>query len=355
MTDAAYSASRAALWTGATVLITDADGRILVERVAYRQVHLLPGGALDAHEAPLPAAVRELREELGVQTSLSRGLVVDWVPTTPRFDPALHFPGEIIYVYDGGTWSADQVAAIRLPAHEVLEIAFVEPARLPALMEPGDARRALAALRARINTAGTVLLEDGYPTAPTPLDRLQVLRTPRKPQRWPWHTGCVPAALPVVQSWGWLFAPDGRILILIGSDTGSACLPGGTLKPADRGDPAATLRRKAHEEAALRIGDPLTLGYLHDNTTNTPTAPGPCARVRMAACLTHVGPSRCDQATGQTYARLLATPEQATELFDWGSEAAGQLAAVHTARERLGLPRAPRQAITELPHDGGSL
>ncbi|WP_247701219.1 hypothetical protein [Streptomyces sp. RM72] len=39
----------------------------------------------------------------------------------------------------------------------------------------------------------------------------------------------------------------------------------------------------------------------------------------------------------------------ALELFDWGAPAAYQLAAVHPARARLGIPRAVRQPLTELP------
>ncbi|MEV4339106.1 hypothetical protein [Streptomyces sp. NPDC049590] len=34
---------------------------------------------------------------------------------------------------------------------------------------------------------------------------------------------------------------------------------------------------------------------------------------------------------------------------DWGLPAADQLAAVHQARARLGIPRAARQPLTELP------
>ncbi|MFJ4685336.1 hypothetical protein [Streptomyces sp. NPDC088789] len=126
-----------------------------------------------------------------------------------------------------------------------LAVHWAEPADLPTYMEPGNARRALAALGARINGTGTVLLEDGRPTAPSVLDRLEVLRTARRPQRWPWHTTAVPAGLPLTQCWGWLFAPDGRALVLIGRDTGSACLTGGTLAPGDAGDPAVALRRES--------------------------------------------------------------------------------------------------------------
>ncbi|WP_344480224.1 NUDIX hydrolase [Streptomyces amakusaensis] len=354
MSHAQYGGSRtdAALWAGVSVLITDTYGRILLQSVDYRDVKLLPGGAVDPGEPPSHAARRELLEELGIDQPVTRGLAVDWLPsTTPGFHPDTRFPGEILHVYDGGTWNADRIAAIRLPDSEITAAHWIEPAELNRHMEPGDARRALSALRARIDGT-TALLEDGTPTAPGVLDRLEVLRTVRKPQRWPWRDSPVPPGLPPTQSWGWLFALDGRALVLIGRDTGSACLPGGTLEPGDGGDPAAALRREAREEAHVETGELIGLGHLHDDG-----APGglPRARIRMAGRITSVGPERRDPVSGHAYARLLATPEQIRELFDWGPEGDRQLAAVHRARAQLQLPAAARQPVTEFPSGGGWL
>lgn len=184
MSPAAYGASRAALWSGACVLVTDPDGRVLVQTVDYRPDRLLPGGAVDAGEAPSAAAAREVYEELGIRDHFPRGLAVDWIPAdAPGFEPEMRFPGEILHVFDGGTWDADRISAIRLPAQEITGVHFAEPADLPGLMHPGDARRALSALRARIDGGGPALLEDGRPTAPGALDRLGVLRTRRTPER----------------------------------------------------------------------------------------------------------------------------------------------------------------------------
>lgn len=94
MTPQEYGASRAALWTGAVVLVTDTDGRVLVQSVDYRPDRLLPGGAVDAGEAPAAAAAREVREELGVDGRYPRGLAVDWIPAdTPGIPPEMGFPG----------------------------------------------------------------------------------------------------------------------------------------------------------------------------------------------------------------------------------------------------------------------
>ncbi|MGW5927710.1 NUDIX hydrolase [Streptomyces anulatus] len=346
MTDEEYGALRAsaALWAGTSVLITDGHGRVLIQHVDYRPTCLLPGGAVDAHESPARGAERELREELGVTMTIDRGLAVDWVGADSLNTPAtMRFPGEILHVYDGGTWNDALIAAIQLPGREITSVEFVEPARLPDLMAPGDARRALSALRARINSAGPALLENGLPIAPTVLDRAGALRTARARHHLPFHTGAAPKQLAVVQACGWLLGPDGRALVLLEPDTGAACLPGGTPELPDRGgDPLVTLRRKTLEEAAAEFGEPLFLGHLSD--------PGkPYARLRYAAPLTRLGSPPVDPATGRTYIRILATPEQTLELFDWGVPAADQLTAVDQARARLGIPRAARQPLTELP------
>ncbi|MFF8809126.1 NUDIX domain-containing protein [Streptomyces omiyaensis] len=345
MTDEEYGVLRAsaALWAGTSVLVTDERGRVLIQHVDYRPTCLLPGGAVDRGEAPARAASRELGEELGVTMAVARGLAVDWVGADGFGAPAeMRFPGEIVHVYDGGTWDDERIASIRLPEGEIESVEFVEPARLPGLMSPVDARRALSALRARIDAAGPALLENGLPLAPTVLDRVGALSTARARHHLPFHPGPAPASLSTVQAWGWFLGPDGRVLVLLDPDTGAACLPGGAPAPQDRDDPLVTLRRAVHEEAAAEFGEPLFLGHLSDPDE-------PCARLRYAAPLTRLGPPPVDPATGRAHVRVLATPEQALELFDWGSPAADQLAAVHHARARLGIPRAVRQPLTELP------
>ncbi|MFB6980288.1 NUDIX hydrolase [Streptomyces scopuliridis] len=344
MTDEAYGALRAsaALWVGTSVLITNQLGQVLVQHVDYLDTCLLPGGAVDKGESPAHAAARELGEELGITAVTDRGLAVDWVSAGSTSAPAaMRFPGEILHVFDGGTWDDDRICEIRLPSSEITAVEFVEPARLPDLLSPPDARRAMSALRARINAAGTVLLENGLPIAPTVLDRLGVLQTARPTYRYPWLQGPAPHDLTVTQVWAWLFAPDGRVLVLLDPHTGVAILPGGTPEEQDQGDPVCTLRREAEEGAAARFGSPLLLGHVTD----------PAARrgyLRYAAALIGVDPARPDPTTGHTYTRILATPEQATDLFDWGPAAAHQLAAVHQARRQLGLPQAACQPVTQL-------
>ncbi|WP_258308929.1 NUDIX domain-containing protein [Streptomyces sp. NWU339] len=276
-TDKKYGAQRteAAVWAGASALITDRRGRVLVERVSYRDTRLLPG-AVDKGESPAHAASRELREELGVTMALDRGLAVDWVSAAgANARPAMRFPGEVLHVFDGGTWGDEQIAAIRPREGEIEAVDFVEPARLPELMSPDNARRALSALRARINAAGPALLEDGLPIAPTVLDQAGVLRTVRARHHFPFHTGPAPEDLPVHQVWGWLFAPDGRVLVLLEPDTGAACLPGGTPELQDRGDPLLNCAGRPARRPQPRSGSRCSSGTFPPSTERAPVCGTP--------------------------------------------------------------------------------
>ncbi|MYV69605.1 NUDIX hydrolase, partial [Streptomyces sp. SID2131] len=121
------------------------------------------------------------------------------------------------------------------------------------------------------------------PIAPGVLDRAGALGGARERDHRPFHPSPVPDGLPVRETRGWLFAPDGRVLVLLDPGTGAARLPGGTPEPADHDDPRATLVREADAMAAATAARALYLGHL--------LAPdGPYALVRYAAALTRLGP-----------------------------------------------------------------
>ncbi|MFJ1616265.1 hypothetical protein ACIODT_38615 [Streptomyces sp. NPDC088251] len=75
--------------------------------------------------------------------------------------------------------------------------------------------------------------------------------------------------------------------------------------------------------------------------------------LRYAARFTDTGTPPADPDTGRSHTRILATPEQATQLFDGGEQTTAQLAAVHRGRRRLGLPMAAPQPVAELPGPTG--
>ena len=63
---------------GAHVLVRDEQGRILVVRTTYLGPGwMLPGGRVERSETPHAAAVRETREETGIEVRVERLILVD--------------------------------------------------------------------------------------------------------------------------------------------------------------------------------------------------------------------------------------------------------------------------------------
>ena len=76
---------------GAHVLVTDADGRILVVRTTYLGPGwMLPGGRVERSETPHRAAARETREETGIEVSVDRLVLID-----------AHRRGNVSFVFAG--------------------------------------------------------------------------------------------------------------------------------------------------------------------------------------------------------------------------------------------------------------
>jgi 8-oxo-dGTP diphosphatase len=138
----------------AGALFLDGADRVLLVEPTYKPSWEIPGGMVEPGEAPRAACVRELREELGLHLEPGRLLVVDWAPREGV--------DRVLFVFDGGTLTDAQCAAIRLPADELASWAFVPALEVPARVAPWLARRVLAAVDARRSEA-TRYLEHGAP------------------------------------------------------------------------------------------------------------------------------------------------------------------------------------------------
>ena len=62
---------------GANVFVTDGEGRVLAVMPTYSREWMLPGGRVERGETPHAAAVREAREETGLEVALDGLLLVD--------------------------------------------------------------------------------------------------------------------------------------------------------------------------------------------------------------------------------------------------------------------------------------
>jgi 8-oxo-dGTP diphosphatase len=142
----------------AGVLLFDGSGRVLLVEPTYKQGWEFPGGVVMADESPWSAAVREVKEELGlVLPGPLRLLVTDWVPPRDRRTEC------VVVLFDGGQLGVAEVAAIRLPANELRSFRFVSEAEAVGLLPPIRARRLRAALAVRACGSRLGYLEDGRP------------------------------------------------------------------------------------------------------------------------------------------------------------------------------------------------
>ncbi|MGI5511588.1 NUDIX domain-containing protein [Streptomyces sp. CA-106131] len=137
----------------AGALFFDADGRVLMVEPTYKDYWDIPGGYVETGESPLQAASREVQEELGITLTLGRLLAVDWAPNATEGD-------KVLYLFDGGRLLPETVDGIRPQAEELKAVRFVPPHEIADRTIPRLARRILAAIEARAESA-PVYLEHG--------------------------------------------------------------------------------------------------------------------------------------------------------------------------------------------------
>jgi 8-oxo-dGTP pyrophosphatase MutT (NUDIX family) len=153
-----YTATLPRKRMGAAVLFTDGEGRALLVEPVYKDYWEIPGGCVDADESPYDAAVRELKEELGMSVAPGRLLVVDWVPPRPGRTEG------VMFVYDGGVLDPARTAEIHLPPEELRSWAWCTTAEASQRLSDLLARRVAAGMRA-INSGATLYLENGNQVA----------------------------------------------------------------------------------------------------------------------------------------------------------------------------------------------
>ena len=114
---------------GAHLLATDDRGRILVVRTTYLGPEwMLPGGRVERGETPHAAAVRETREETGLQVGVDRLVLVD--AHRPR-DVSFVFLGQVTggelepqfgEIAEAGWVGREEIAAMSPRLHRLLDL-----------------------------------------------------------------------------------------------------------------------------------------------------------------------------------------------------------------------------------------
>ncbi|WP_028921508.1 NUDIX domain-containing protein [Pseudonocardia acaciae] len=139
---------------GAGLLFRDRAGRVLLVEPSYKPNWEIPGGAVEADEAPWAAAARELREELGLERPPGRLLVVDHVRAEDSRPEGMRF------VFDGGMLTDAEVTGMAVPNEEILSASFHTLDEARAKVTPLLADRIEAAVWA-CEMGATALCEQG--------------------------------------------------------------------------------------------------------------------------------------------------------------------------------------------------
>lgn len=137
----------------AHVLMRDETGRILLCDTAFKSDWELPGGIVEPGEAPRDGAIREVREELGIDLAVGRLLVADWLPPYLGWDDALEL------IFDGGLVSAAELASFSLQENEIRSVSLLTLAEAAAVVTPLSHRRLTVAVGLRGDE--TAYLQDG--------------------------------------------------------------------------------------------------------------------------------------------------------------------------------------------------
>lgn len=141
----------------AGALFVDDEGGVLIVDPTYGAKWELPTGKVERGETPREACERGLERAFALELPVGRLLVVDWAPKVHE--------GRVVFVFDGGELTDEQLDTIELDPDEITAWAFLPPEELFVMTEPRLNRRVTAAIEAK--AAGTTLyLEHGLPADP---------------------------------------------------------------------------------------------------------------------------------------------------------------------------------------------
>jgi 8-oxo-dGTP pyrophosphatase MutT (NUDIX family) len=114
----------------AGALFLDERGRILLVNPTYKPEWEIPGGMVEADEAPLTACRREIFEEIGLPITPDTLLSIGYLQAHSDRGDALRL------IFWGGVLDAVTIAQIRLQAEELSEYRFVTLDEAAALLRP---------------------------------------------------------------------------------------------------------------------------------------------------------------------------------------------------------------------------
>jgi 8-oxo-dGTP pyrophosphatase MutT (NUDIX family) len=135
-----YYKSLATKRVGVAVLFFDEFERLLIVKTNYHPDWQVPGGSGDEGESPKDTAIRETREEIGIEIEDPEFLYVEYLGATSERPDFLEF------VFLGGVLSNEEINKIVLQTSELTGHKFVEIGEALNLLRPSLKRKVPKAL-----------------------------------------------------------------------------------------------------------------------------------------------------------------------------------------------------------------
>jgi len=104
---------------GSGVLFFNSQSEILLVQPTYKETWEIPGGVVETNESPRNAAIREVREELGIDLSSTLKLLcVEYMAGNAEISEALMF------IFTGDPLTEKQISNIRPKSDEIRSFHF---------------------------------------------------------------------------------------------------------------------------------------------------------------------------------------------------------------------------------------
>ncbi len=113
---------------GTAVLFFNIKKELLILKPDYKDRWLIPGGSSDENESPLHCAIRETKEEIGLDVSELRLVGVYYAHQHGVYSDSLKF------LFYGGILEDTEISQIKLQREEIEEINFVSPEKAISLL-----------------------------------------------------------------------------------------------------------------------------------------------------------------------------------------------------------------------------
>ncbi|MFA6513833.1 MAG: NUDIX hydrolase [Patescibacteria group bacterium] len=137
---------------GACVLIFNKNKKLLIVKPTYKEGWSIPGGGVDTDESPKMAAIREVKEEVGLDFKNITLVGVGYTPVQGIKPETLQF------VFYSGNLEANEVDKIILDRNEHSEFRFVEISEASILLNEKQ-KRWLSFYTEKIENKNSIYIE----------------------------------------------------------------------------------------------------------------------------------------------------------------------------------------------------